>query len=152
MGLRNIGKLISIMARQNQMYIVREMNKIGITGSEYIFIANVPDTGFTTQQKICNDFELDPAFATRSINSLVKKGYLEKVQSKHDKRVFEIKLTKKGSPIKKQVKNKLNYWSDVLSDNMAESEIDELLITLNEIKQRANKEIKRRVGESGKKN
>lgn len=144
MSLYSIGKLISIISRQNQIYLIREMNKIGITGSEYIFIANVPDTGFTTQQEICNDFQLDPAFATRSINSLVKKGYLEKVKSKYDKRFFEIRLTKEGIPIKMQVKSKLNYWSVVLGGNMKESEIDDLLITLNKIKQRANIEIKKK--------
>jgi DNA-binding MarR family transcriptional regulator len=117
MKRESLAKIIGIIARQNRIYLVKEMNKIGVSGTEYIFIANIPDYEFTTQQKICNEFEFDSAFATRGVNSLVKKGLVEKVKSKEDTRSFEIKLTDEGRKIKKSVNEKLEYWTNVLGEN-----------------------------------
>lgn len=144
MGNESIGKIISIIARQNQMYLVKEMNKIGISGSEYIFIANIPDKGFATQQQICNEFEVDPAFATRSVNSLVKKGYVEKLKSKLDKRSYELRLTENGLLKKRQVRDRLDYWTEVLKGDMDDLEVDALLKVLLELKERAGNELQTR--------
>lgn len=137
----NIGKMISIIARQNQMYLVKEMNKIGITGSEYIFIANIPDEGTVIQQEICNELELDPGFATRSVKSLINKGYVVKVKNQQDKRAYNLKLSKRGLLKKKLVLEKLDYWNEVVAGNMTDIEIEKMFCNLIEIKKRIRNEL-----------
>lgn len=139
----SIGKYISIISRQTQVYISREMLKIGITGSEYIFLVNTPDDGVITQQEICNRFELDPAFATRGVKSLVAKGYLIREKSLVDKRSFEISVTDKGRALKPAIHEILDHWTDVLAGDMPETEREDMMNKLIDFKNRANKEIVR---------
>jgi|LGOV01.1.fsa_nt_gb DNA-binding MarR family transcriptional regulator len=138
---KSIGKYISILARQSQAYISREMQKLGITGSEYIFLINTPNEGVVTQQEICNNFELDPAFATRGVKSLVGKGYLTRTKSKTDKRSYEIAITEKGKKLKPFIQERLDHWTEVLAGDMKNDDITEVINTLIELKNRANKEI-----------
>jgi DNA-binding MarR family transcriptional regulator len=139
----SIGKYISIISRQTQAYISREMHKLGITGSEYIFLVNTPDEGVITQQEICNSFELDPAFATRGVKSLVDKGYLIRTKSATDKRSYEIAITEKGKRLKPFVQERLDNWTAVLAGDMTKEEITEVINKLIELKNRANKEIQK---------
>lgn len=141
----SIGKYISIISRQTQSYISSEMQKLGITGSEYIFLVNTPDEGVVTQQEICNSFELDPAFATRGVKSLVDKGYLTRTKSKTDKRSYEIAITEKGKRLKPFIREKLNYWTAILAGDMTKEEITEVINMFKEIKNRANKELQKKV-------
>lgn len=140
----SIGKYVSIISRQTQAYVSREMQKLGITGSEYIFLVNTPDEGVITQQEICNNFELDPAFATRGVKSLVDKGYLTRTKSKIDKRSYEIAITEKGKRLKPFIQERLDHWTTVLAGDMTKEEITEVINKLLELKNRANKELAKR--------
>jgi len=137
----SIGKYISIISRQTQAYISREMKKFGITGSEYLFLVNTPDEGVITQQEICNSFEVDPAFATRGVKRLVDKGYLSRKRSQTDKRSFEIALTEEGKLLKPLVQEKLQYWTTVLAGDMTDEEQDAFVNKLIELKNRANEDL-----------
>jgi len=139
----SIGKLISIISRQTQNYISREMQRLGITGSEYIFLVNTPDEGEITQQEICNQFELDPAYATRGVKSLVAKGLLNREKSTIDKRSYEITLTDEGRLMKPKIQKVLDHWTDVLAGDMSQEEKDDIIETLMGFKTRANEEISR---------
>lgn len=140
---KSIGKYISIISRQTQAYISREMHKLGISGSEYIFLVNTPDEGVITQQEICNSFELDPAFATRGVKNLVDKGYLTRTKSKTDKRSYEIAITDKGKQLKPLIRERLDHWTGVLAGDMTEEEITEVINKLIELKERAKKEMEK---------
>lgn len=140
---KSIGKYISIISRQTQAYISREMQKLGVTGSEYIFLVNTPDEGVITQQEICNSFELDPAFATRGVKSLVDKGYLTRTKSKTDKRSYEIAITEEGKRLKPFIQERLDYWTAVLAGDMTKEEITEFINKLIELKNRAKKEMEK---------
>lgn len=94
MNKTNIGKYISILSRQFQIYINRELKEHDISSSEYIFIVNIPDDGDINQKQICDSFEIDQAMATRSMKSLEEKGLVLREKNPHDKRAYMIPLTK----------------------------------------------------------
>lgn len=84
---KSIGKYISILSRQSQIYINRELKNYNITSSEYTFLLNVPDYGDINQKQICDQFSIDQAMATRSMKSLEKKGLVLREKNPSDKRI-----------------------------------------------------------------
>lgn len=139
MQTKSIGKYISIISRQSQAYISYEMKKFGITGSEYLFLIHTPNEGVITQQEICDDFKLDPAFATRGVKSLVEKGYLSREKSQVDKRSYDIALTDKGRTLKPLIQERLDNWSYTLAGDMTDEELYDFIDKLIEISKRASK-------------
>lgn len=138
---QNIDKYLSKITRKSQVYISIEMAKLGISGSECLFLINVPDDGAITQQEMCNYFEFDSAFATRGVKSLIAKGLLNKVKNKKDRRSFEISLTEKGKKLKPTVFKVLSRWSDILVTDLTLEEKRDMIGKLKKINLRAKAEL-----------
>lgn len=139
--MESIGKYISIISRQFQIYISRELKDYDVTGSEYIFIVNVPKHGFITQKEICDEFSLDPAFATRGVKSLEKKGFVIRTKNENDKRSHYISLTEKGRVVQPIIQEKLQNWTRILAGGDSHDEIKNAVNKLQIFTRNALKEI-----------
>lgn len=64
---------------------------------------------------------------TRVVDQLVALGYISKTQSSHDRRVFEIALTKEGSQQLKQIDAPLLDAHAALLANVPQSDLRELI-------------------------
>lgn len=137
----NIDEYISKISRKSQVYITIEMAKLGISGSECLFLINVPDHGVITQQEMCNLFEFDAAFATRGVKKLIAKGLLNKNKDESDKRSFKISLTEKGKLLKPRAFGILNHWSNVLATDLNKKEKKDLIEKLKKMNIRAKTEL-----------
>jgi DNA-binding MarR family transcriptional regulator len=60
-----------------------------------------------TLTNLSEEFDLKKSTVSDSINNLIKKGFLEKMQDKNDKRVFYLNLTSKAN---EKIK-KINQWN-----------------------------------------
>jgi len=138
---KSIGKYISILSRQAQIYINRELKVYDITSSEYIFLINVPDYGDINQKQICDEFSIDQAMATRSMKSLEKKGLVHREKNPSDKRAYMISLTEKGKKIKPIIIEKLDNWTKLIAGDMSEADFNTVLETLKYFSENAVKEV-----------
>jgi DNA-binding MarR family transcriptional regulator len=120
----NIGKEIAILARQFNKYIARELQGQDILTSEYIFIASIEEDKQCNQQDICNLYSIDKSVATRATESLVRKGFIERLKNPHDKREHILKLTDKGKEVKPFIVDRLSHWTDIISKELNEDEVE----------------------------
>jgi DNA-binding MarR family transcriptional regulator len=120
----NIGKEIAILARQFNKYIARELQGQDILTSEYIFIASIEEDKQCNQQDICNLYSIDKSVATRATESLVRKGFIERLKNPHDKREHILKLTDKGKEVKPFIVDRLSHWTDIISEELNEDEVE----------------------------
>lgn len=139
---KSIGKWISILYRQFQIYINRELKKYDINSSEYIYLANIAKSEGVCQKYFSDELSIDQALTTRVMKSLENKGYIVREKNSADKREYIIKLTSKGNKIQPVIIEKLNYWTNILSEGLETEEVDRLIAQLQLMSENVLKETK----------
>ncbi|MBF4692690.1 MarR family winged helix-turn-helix transcriptional regulator [Fusibacter ferrireducens] len=124
----SVGKLISIIHRQAQIYLNAKLNPYGLNYSEYISLANLsPDNSGNNQKHLSDILIIDGALTTRAMKSLENKGYIIREKSKSDKRANNVKLTIKGIEMQPIILSALKDWTDVILEGMNEEEKDDII-------------------------
>jgi DNA-binding MarR family transcriptional regulator len=136
--IKSIGKWISIIHRQSQIYINRELKPYNLNFSEYIYLINLASENKGVNQKHLSDMLIiDDALTTRVMKSLEGKGYIVREKSQSDKRAYNIKLTEKGVRIQPVIIKTLKKWTDTISEGMDEAEKDAVIQKLTAMSQKA---------------
>ena len=126
--IKSIGKWISILHRQSQIYINRELKPYGLNSSEYIYLVNLASENEGVNQKYLSDkIIIDDALTTRAMKSLEDKGYIIREKSTSDKRSYNVKLTEKGVKIQPVILEILKNWTEIISEGMNEEEKDAII-------------------------
>lgn len=126
--IKSIGKWISILYRQAQIYLNRELKPYNLNSSEYIYLINLGNGNEKVNQKQLSDMIIiDDALTTRVMKSLESKGFIIREKSLIDKRSYNIKLSEKGVSIQPIIIKILKDWSDIIAGNMNDGERDFLI-------------------------
>lgn len=136
----SIGREISILSRQFNIYIARELKELGIMTSEYIFIVNIESGSKCSQQDLCDYFVIDKAAATRAVSSLVEKGLVMREKNSNDRREYILSLTEKGEQIKPLIQEKLSNWTKILGRDLSEEQIVAQCEELKKMREKAVEE------------
>lgn len=92
----DIVKWLSIANRYTRIALDRRLQPYRLNASMYYYILRLHEHPRLTQDKLISLTYLNPSNVTRAINQLVNLGYVRKRQSKSDRRVYELSLTKRG--------------------------------------------------------
>lgn len=126
--MQSIGKWISILHRQSQIYLNRELKPYGLNSSEYIYLVNLAAENDGVNQKYLSDMIfIDNALTTRAMKSLEGKGFIVRRKSPNDKRSYNISLTDKGIRIQPIILKILGKWTDIISEGMDDKEKDSII-------------------------
>lgn len=136
---KSIGKWISILHRQSQIYLNRELKPYNLNSSEYIYLVNLAENDGVNQKYLSDMIIIDDALTTRVMKRLENKGYIVRKKSQDDKRSYTIRLTEKGVKIQPIILEKLKYWTDVISESIDEDEKDFIIKKLKEMSNNALK-------------
>ncbi len=140
MEMKSIGKWISILHRQSQIYLNRELKPYGLNSSEYIYLVNLAtEKDGVNQKHLSNMIIIDDALTTRAMKSLENKGYVNREKSLNDKRSYNISLTEKGIAIQSIIIKTLKKWTDIISEDMTEVEKDSIIKNLKSMSNNALK-------------
>lgn len=118
----NPSRLISILYRKGQVFKNAKLKSINLTASEQpiINLLNLDDG--ISQDQISKYLEIDKALTARIIQSLLSKGFIEKIRDEDDKRINRIFLTDSGRELIPPLYEVLGDWQDILTLNMTEEE------------------------------
>lgn len=89
--------------------------------------------GQNTMANIAKFLSVTPGALTTSVNTLVKKGYLERYYTKEDRRIVFVKLTEKGSQANEIHTEYHNQMVDAVSAALDEKEIEILMKSLDKL-------------------
>jgi DNA-binding MarR family transcriptional regulator len=129
----NIGRLISILHRQAQMFHNQQLKDINISSSEFPFLLYLNANDGVTQETLVNFYGMDKAAVTRSIQSLEEKEFIYRAKNKDDLRCNHIYLTEKSRQLMPQLKQKVDYWSDYLREDLTQEEVDHVIGILSKM-------------------
>lgn len=113
----------------NQILILEEMNirekGIDLSMTEIHVLDAIARSKNNTMSNVATKLMVTQGTLTVSTNKLIKNGYIEKYQDEKDKRVYRLKLTKKGKEI--------ISIHDAFHSNMIEAAIKDLKLDDNEV-------------------
>lgn len=120
----SIGRLISILHRQSQIYINCVLKEFNITSAEYAFLLSLYKKDGITQDELSTYLYIDKSATARAIKSLEEKGYIIRNKDSVDKRCNRVYLSEKAKSYQNEIKSRVFSWSEFLTEDMDEETID----------------------------
>ncbi|MDF2486414.1 MAG: transcriptional regulator [Herbinix sp.] len=121
---KSIGRLVSILYRQSQVYINHALKDLNISSSEYIFLMALYTNEGCSQEKLSSLLHIDKAATARAIKSLEEKGLVLRVNDENDKRAYKVFVTENGQSCRGIIYATLKGWTNLLTDGMDEVTIN----------------------------
>lgn len=138
----SIAKWISVLHRQFQIYINRELKDHDIHSSEYIFLVNLYEKDSISQEKLSANLFINKAATARAIGRLEQLGYVQRTRDPLDNRAYLVTLTAKGMEMREFIKTKLTYWTQTTSAGLTPEEADEMIKKIKQMSANALAETK----------
>ncbi len=138
----SIARWISILHRQFQIYLNRELKDCDINSSEYIFLVNLYERDGISQEQLSANLFINKAATTRAISRLEKLGYLHRTRDPLDSRAYLVTLTVKGLEMRDFIKTKLSYWTQIISTDLTIEEADDFKQKIKQMSMNALAETK----------
>jgi DNA-binding MarR family transcriptional regulator len=130
---RLIGRYLSILHRQAQIYINFALKEFEITSAEYSFLMYLYHHSGASQEELSTYLYIDKSATARAIKSLEQKGYVIRLKDEGDKRYNRVFLTEKAKSIESKVKDKILGWSEMLTEGMEPEKVEFMLKGLEEM-------------------
>jgi DNA-binding MarR family transcriptional regulator len=140
--MEKIARWISVLHRQFQIYLNRELKDYDINSSEYIFLVNLYEKDGISQEQLSTNLFIDKAATARAIGRLEKLGYIKRTRDPKDSRAYLVTLTAKGLEMRNFIRTKLNYWTQTISSGLTTTEADDLVQKIKKMTMNALDEIK----------
>ena len=133
----NVGKWISVLYRQFQVYINNELKAFNLNSSQYVFLVCLYKQDGVSQEELGNRLFIDKGAVARAIKQLEENGYIIRKVNPEDKRAYEIYLTEKAMTIREEFKAILDNWNSIISSGQGEDEIKVLIDALKNMSSNA---------------
>ncbi len=135
--LESIGRWISVLYRQFQIYINKALKEYNLNSSEYIYLIHLDDQDGVNQKYLSDKIGIDDALTTRAMKSLESKGYITRVKNIKDRRAYQINITQEGRNLVPLIEKVLKEWTLILSQDMTSEDVHELITTLHHMSSKA---------------
>lgn len=123
----NIGRLISILHRQAQIFHTQQLKDLNISSSEFPFLLYLNGNDGATQETLVNFYGMDKAAVARSIQSLEEKELVYRAKSSDDLRCNHIYLTHNARQLMPELRQRVDRWSDYLKEDMNISDVENVI-------------------------
>lgn len=90
------GEYLYILERNNRKFLNDKLAEYDLNMLQAICLLIIEKNNNITQNELAETLFLTKSGITKAINNLKNNNYVKKVRSSEDKRVFFLKLTKKG--------------------------------------------------------
>lgn len=133
----DILKWLSIANRYTRIALDRRLQPYRLNASMYYYILRIHEQPRLTQDRLIALTYLNPSNVTRAVNQLVNLGYVRKRQSKADKRVYELSLTKRGEALYPEIVKLRQAVADQLLSDVPAADHDALVAQIRQVALRA---------------
>jgi DNA-binding MarR family transcriptional regulator len=133
----SLGKWISLLYRQAQIYITHELKPYNIGYGQFPFLNALFQKDGIHQEEISQMLAIDKATTGRAMRKLEKEGYVNRVVDTKDKRAYKIFLTQKGIKMQPIVHKILRQWTEILSRDFSKEENEKVKQLLGRMHQNA---------------
>lgn len=118
-----MGKWISVLHRQFQVYLNKQLKPYGMNSSEFIYILTLfsKEEGMS-QDELAQALFIDKAAVARSVKSLEQKGFISRRQDSQNHRIKRVFLTQKAIDFAETLRKILDNWDNRLKETVGKSD------------------------------
>ena len=118
-----VGKLISIISKNQTLYLNHHLEDLNINASQLHFLFEISHQKEINQEMIASRCNIDKGAVARSVKKLEANGLVERKVDDNNRRQNIITLTDKGERTLKKAHQKLDEWERyVFDENLIEKE------------------------------
>lgn len=136
---RSIGRLVSILHRQSQIYYNSVLKDFNITSAEYAFLLYLYIHDGITQDELSSYLYIDKSATARAIKSLEQKDYVIKDKDNTDRRCNRIYLTDKAKACREEIRRRVWQWSNFLTEDLDEVTAEIVLTALEKMAEKVER-------------
>ena len=137
---RSFGRLISIIYRKNQAYLNYALEDLGISSSELPVLLYLNENHGVSQEELSSFLLIDKAATTRIVQSLLKKGLLQKEKNLTDKRANRLFITDTAEAKIPEIKSRLDRMNQYLTTDLDSASTEVALDVLDQIVKKIEKD------------
>lgn len=145
-NLHVIGKQISILFRQLNLYFNRELSDIHISSTELLYLSSLYANDGIPQDDLAQEYTVDKAAVTRTIQLMEKKGLVLRRTDASDKRAKKINLTEKARSLEPKLRELQARWISAMTEGMNTSEIAHFTKQVHTMAERAKQLNQKEIG------
>ena len=131
--METIGKNISILYRQFNMFLNNELEKVDITATELMYLGSLYKKDGITQDELVREYCIDKAATARTIQSMEKKGLVYRKADEVDKRAKRVYLSEKSDEYQKLIQDIQKKWIEKINMEIAEDDMEVFLKVLSSV-------------------
>jgi len=137
-----VGKWIAKLYKHHDQFVDEKLEQYNLNHSEGNLLFYLYKDGDGISQKTLKEnLAVDKATISRSVSSLLKKGYLKKESSQEDRRINLIFLTEKADGIKDLINDIYQQWFEIFTEEISQEDAEKVLQTLKKMYNIVREEI-----------
>ena len=136
-------KTLNNISRSQAIYRQNNVSTQDLQSCHYAFVLSICREPGRSQEEIATELCVNKSTVARNLNYLEKKGYIERIPSKTDKRQFSVYPSDKMKAALPEIKNASIEWMELLSEGIPENELEIFDSVLNRMQEKARKIIEK---------
>ena len=136
-------KMLNNISRSQAIYRHDKISADDLHSSHYAFVLAICREPGRSQDFLAKELCLNKSTVARALNCLEEKGYITRTALATDKRQFSVYPTEKMLSILPEVKNASEEWIRLLSDGIAQDELEIFNSVLVRMQDRAREIIEK---------
>ncbi|MFW6000862.1 MAG: MarR family winged helix-turn-helix transcriptional regulator [Halanaerobium sp.] len=126
-----IGKWIAKLYKHHDQFVDERLESYNLNHSEANLLYYLyKDGDGISQQSLKDNLAVDKATVSRSVSTLIEKGYLKKESSPEDKRINLIFITSKAEEIESVIDDIYQEWFNLFDDKISDHDQNKVIETL----------------------
>lgn len=126
-----LGKYISLIHRQANVFFTKEFSKFGFGSGQYMFMIYLYKNDGISQEALSKLVNIDKGTTAKAIKKLEELELITRSKDLNDKRINKIYLTSKALNIKNDFFSVLTKWENILTNELSTEEVSKSLKLLN---------------------
>lgn len=134
-------KMLNNISRSQAIYRHSKISADDLQPTQYAFVLAICREPGRSQEELARELCINKSTVARNLNPLEENGYIIREPLPNDKRQFCVFPTPKMLAVLPEIKSASSKWMKLLSDGIAQSELDVFNSVLERMQERARKII-----------
>ncbi|RJS50032.1 MarR family transcriptional regulator [Bacillus sp. PK3_68] len=138
--MKEVLREIGMIARALDSISNIEFKEYDLTKGQYLYLVRVCENPGIIQEKLAEMIKVDRTTAARAIKKLEIKGFIEKKEDQHNKKIKKLFPTEKGKSVYPFIKREHDYSDIVALEGFSETEIETIFNLLQRVRKNIEKD------------
>jgi DNA-binding MarR family transcriptional regulator len=138
--MKEILREIGMIARALDSISNIEFKEYDLTKGQYLYLVRICENPGIIQEKLAEMIKVDRTTAARAIKKLEIKGFIEKKEDKHNKKIKKLFPTEKGKNVFPFIKRENDYSNIVALEGFSEREVETIFNLLQRVRKNIEKD------------